>query len=141
MPVAQVAESVASDALRISPLQMAIAAATLSNAGIRPHPRMALSVNTPTDGWVVLPVLGQPQTVFSTAAAESAANQYNVPGTAVWQWGTTVISPRQVLAWYIAGTLPGWRGIPLVITVLLEDGNVAAATEIGTVLMGAATNP
>jgi cell division protein FtsI/penicillin-binding protein 2 len=141
MPVAQVAEGAASGALRISPLQMAIAAATLSNGGIRPHPRIALAVNTPSEGWVVLPALGQPQTVFSAKAAESAATHYGVPGTAIWQWRTTAASPRQILTWYIAGTLPGWQGTPLVVVVLLEDADVAAATDIGRVLMGEAGNP
>jgi anti-sigma-K factor RskA len=120
---------------------MAIAASTLSNEGIRPHPRIALAVNTPSEGWVVLPALGQPQTVFSAEAAGSAAAHYGVPGTAIWQWRTTAASPRQVLTWYIAGTLPGWQGTPLVVVVLLEDADVAAATDIGTALMGAATNP
>jgi hypothetical protein len=141
LPVAQVAENATSSSLRISPLQMAIAAATLSNGGVRPHPRIALAVNTPSEGWVVLPALGQPQTVFSAEAAASAATHYGVAGTARWQWRTTAASPRQVLTWYIAGTIPGWQGTPLVAVVLLEDGDVGAATQIGAALMLAATNP
>jgi hypothetical protein len=141
LPVAQVAESAPSGALRISPLQMAIAAATLSNGGVRPHPRIALAVNTPTEGWVVLPTLGKSQAVFSAEAAGSAATHYAVPGTGIWQWRTTAASQRQVLTWYVAGTLPSWQGTPLVVVVLLEDADVAAATNIGTALMRAATNP
>jgi hypothetical protein len=141
MPVAQVPEGATSGAPRISPLQMAIAAATLSNGGIRPHPRMVLAVNTPTEGWVVLPALDQSKAVFSAEAAGSAATHYSVPGTAIWQWRTTAASPREVLTWYIAGTLPDWQGTPLIVVVLLEDADVAAATDVGRFLMGAATNP
>ncbi len=34
--------------LRVSPLQMVLAAATLSSDGIRPAPRLAMAVDTPT---------------------------------------------------------------------------------------------
>jgi hypothetical protein len=41
----------------ISPLQAALAAAALSHSGIRPAPRLVMSVKTPMQGWVVLPAL------------------------------------------------------------------------------------
>ena len=57
----QIAESVTDadgDGIHISPLQVALAAAALSNHGMIPAPRIATAVNTPNDGWVVLPALG-----------------------------------------------------------------------------------
>ena len=45
--------------LRLSPLQVALAAAALSHDGLRPPPRLAMAVKTPSQGWVVLPPLSE----------------------------------------------------------------------------------
>ena len=59
MPVASAGTNSDIQTLRVSPLQMAIAASALSNKGVRPVPRIALAVETPQQGWVILPALGQ----------------------------------------------------------------------------------
>src|SRR5215216_2059292 len=59
----QVAESLSNDQLEnlhVTPLQVALASAALSNDGMIPAPRIATAVNTPNDGWVILPALGTP---------------------------------------------------------------------------------
>jgi cell division protein FtsW (lipid II flippase) len=124
----------------VSPLQLAVAAASLSNGGIRPAPRIVLAVNTPRQGWIVLPALGEAQTVISRQAAEETALHHGIDKQAIWQWRTTASTSGRTLTWYLAGTLPGWKGTPLTVVVLLENGDVAAATDIGSGLMAAATN-
>ena len=52
--------------LQVSPLQMALAAATLSNQGTLPAPRLVMSVDTPQSGWVTLPL-----TLTATAGSPS----------------------------------------------------------------------
>lgn len=141
MPVAEPYRDTSNGELHASPLQLAVAAAALSNDGIRPSPRIALAVNTPRQGWVVLPALGESQSVFSQQAAEEAALHYSVARGAFWQWRTTAATSRQTLTWYLAGTLPGWKGTPLAVVVLLESGDVAVATRIGSNLLGAAAYP
>jgi hypothetical protein len=120
LPVGAPGEDMGDRDLRVSPLQLAMAAAALTNDGVLPAPRLALAVNTPRQGWVVLPALDEPRLVFTQQAAHAAALQYRVASEARWQWSTTVSSPGQQLTWYVAGTLPEWQGPPLAVVVLLE---------------------
>ena len=141
MPVAVPVDGAGATHARISPLQMAVAAATLSNGGVRPSPRIALAVDTPRQGWVVLPALGESRSVFSQRAAEEIALHYGAADGATWQWRITASSAGQILTWFVAGTPPDWQGTPLVAVVLLESGDVAAATRIGLDLLQAAASP
>ena len=126
---------------RVSPLQMAVAAASISNGGIRPAPRIALAVLSPLQGWVILQQLGEPVPVFSTDAALRSALDYEAGNPGFWQWHSTVASENQTLAWYLAGAQPGGQGPPLVVVVLLEDGRAAAASQIGVGLLTYAAAP
>jgi membrane peptidoglycan carboxypeptidase len=126
---------------RVSPLQMTVAAASISNGGIRPAPRIALAVRSPLQGWVILPQLGESVPVFSAEAAAEAAQEFSAGNPSLWQWRSTGTADGQTLTWYLAGSQPGGQGVPLVIVVLLEDGDVAAATQIGVGLLEAATRP
>ncbi|MFH1184202.1 MAG: FtsW/RodA/SpoVE family cell cycle protein [Chloroflexota bacterium] len=141
MPVSDPYGGAGTGEVRVSPLQLTAAAAALSNEGVRPSPRIALAVNTPRQGWVVLPALGEAQAVVSAEAADQAALHYAVAPGAIWQWRVGASSPEQVLTWYVAGTLPDWQGTPLVVVVLLESGDVSAATKIGSGLLEAAASP
>src|SRR5262245_19806796 len=60
LPVAESMSETEVNDLHVSPLQVALASAALSNHGIIPAPRIATAVNTPNDGWVVLSALGRP---------------------------------------------------------------------------------
>ncbi len=124
---------------RVSPLQMGLAAASLSNAGLRPAPRIASAIRSPLQGWVVLPQLGKSVPVFSAGAATSAALDYAAEKAGFWQWRSTLESEGRTLTWFLAGSQPGGQGTPLVVIVLLEDGSAATATQIGTDLLSAAT--
>ena len=86
MPVAAASRSGELKDLQVSPLQMALAAAAVSNGGTRPAPRIALAVDTPTQGWVILPALDQPTTALPKEAADLAASQLAVQSRTYWQW-------------------------------------------------------
>jgi hypothetical protein len=125
--------------LRISPLQMALAAATLSNQGTRPAPRLALAVHTPQDGWLILPLQGEYQTVFSATAACTTAEQLAVQGKPFWMSITSVptgTDPQApVYTWFSGGTTSSWLGSPLALAFILEEDNSILAYEIGMRLM------
>lgn len=125
---------------RVSPLQVALAAAALSNGGMRPAPRIALAVKTPLQGWVVLQPLENEQRILSAAAARLAADHYSTGGS-FWQWRTSAATGGETLTWYLAGTLPEAQGPPLTVVVLLENGDAAAATRIGLSLLQATGRP
>ena len=122
----------------ISPLQLALAASTISAGGIMPAPRLALSVNTPESGWVILPVEGEPREVFTQEQADLVAELLKVKGQPYWQsLGTAGISAERTLTWCIGGTLPGWS-TPVVAVVLVEEDAAGKARYIHRSLILAA---
>ena len=124
--------------LRVSPLQMALAAAVISNNGIRSSARIALAVNTPQQGWVILPALDKPIEALpgpfarETALALAGEDPY-------WSFNGTGNDPP--LTWYLAGTLPDWSGTPLALIVVLEENNSTLAKIVGQSLLGLALLP
>ncbi len=139
LPVA--AASAPGEALRVSPLQMALAAATLSSDGVRPAARLAMAVDTPTQGWVILPALSEPAMVFPATDAANAAQALMVSGQPFWQWNAIVTQANQAFSWSLGGTLPDWQGAPLAVVVLLEENDASTAGIIGQTLLEAATKP
>jgi cell division protein FtsW (lipid II flippase) len=127
--------------LRVSPLQMAVAAASLSNNGIRPVPRITLAVNTPQEGWIVLPALGQTNQAFPAEIADSLALHLAAQNHSYWEWTGLAQSNQEFNSWYLAGTLPNWQGTPLTVVVLIEGNNPLIGQNIGQKLIQAATRP
>jgi cell division protein FtsI/penicillin-binding protein 2 len=139
-----VAESLASTELgqfHVSPLQVALAAATLSNHGTMPAPQIATAVNTPNAGWVVLSAQGTPVEVVQPSVADEAAKSHLKSGRSYWSYLTQTIGKNSSVTWFVAGTSPDWQGSPLVIVVLLEENNVIQARLIGEDILAGAMNP
>jgi cell division protein FtsW (lipid II flippase) len=128
--------------IAVSPLQMALAASTLSAGGARPAPRLASAVNTPQAGWVLLPPLGSSYQVFSERATREVANRLAIERLPAWQTLAVVPhGPQDSITWYIAGTLPSWNGAPLTLVLLLEEGDSDLAEVIGRAVLQAALQP
>jgi cell division protein FtsW (lipid II flippase) len=124
--------------LKVSPLQMALAVAGLSNAGQRPAPRMALAVHTPHQGWVVLP--GNPP-VTSTMPL-NFSEQLKLPdlgGLPVWEAvGQAETADGNPVTWYIAATVDTWPGTPLALALVLEEDDPVRAYQSGRNILRAA---
>lgn len=127
--------------LHVSPLQAALAAAALSNHGTVPAPRIAMAVNTPNEGWVVLPALGTSFEALPAQAADKAAQSLQVDGQNYWRHIGQAESEESPVTWLITGTLPKWQAAPLVVVVLLEEDNARLAQHIGQELLVDAMNP
>jgi cell division protein FtsW (lipid II flippase) len=134
--------------LKVSPLQMTLAAASLSNEGIRPIPRVAMAVDTPQSGWVMLPVMDQPQQALQVQDANATAQALAQGVSLMWQVVTTVretisssAETNPGYSWYLGGTLPDWQGVPLVVAVLLEENNPQGVEEIGQKLLQSIITP
>jgi cell division protein FtsW (lipid II flippase) len=128
--------------IAISPLQMALAASTLSSQGIRPAPQLASAVDTPKAGWVLLPALSQPTEVFSEQVVANMVTGLAVERLPIWQ--TLSVTPngeQEYVTWYVAGTLPSWNGSPLVLTLILEENNPDLAEVIGQAIFQDALQP
>jgi peptidoglycan glycosyltransferase len=134
--------------LKVSPLQMALAAATLSNNGVRPVPHLVMAVDTPQSGWVMLPETAEPQPVFEAEVANQIADALADDELPIWQvvsagdegaGNSSEANPGY--AWLIGGTLPEWPGVPLAVAVLLEENNPQRALEMGQSLLQSAMQP
>ncbi len=136
MPVAETSKAV--EELRISPLQMALATAALSNNGIRPAPRITLAVNTPQQGWVSLPPLEKSVEALPGPFAREIASSL-VGENPYWSFTSTANNPS--LTWHLAGTLPDWAGTPLALVVVLEEEQPKIAEFIGKNLITEALQP
>lgn len=122
-----------------SPLQIALAAAALSADGIRPAPLLVTAVNTPRDGWMILPALGNPGEALSSAYARTTADSLAVEGSFIWQYlAVAPNGPDRAVTWYLGGTLSSWNGQPLALALLLEVNEPSLAEEIGRTVIEAA---
>jgi cell division protein FtsW (lipid II flippase) len=127
--------------LHVSPLQVALACAALSNHGRIPAPRLATAVNTPNDGWIVLPALGTPFEALQAPAADEAASSMIVAGESYWAHIGQATGDESTVTWFIGGTPPNWQASPLVVVVALEEDNKRLAQRIGQELLVDAMNP
>lgn len=126
--------------LRASPLQMSLAAAALSHQGVAPAPRIATAVNTPEQGWVVLPVLSQPFEAIQPRAADEAALAFIQQGRPYWSHVGQASLDKTIVTWLLAGTLPDWKGAPLALVIALEENNIPLANYIGENLLDTVLN-
>jgi cell division protein FtsW (lipid II flippase) len=141
MPVAFDAGNQSTGSLKVSPLQASLAAALLSHDGIMPAPRIATAVNTPKQGWVVLTAEREPIEVMQVKAASEAASSFIVKGKSYWSHIGQASEDDKVITWLLSGTLPDWKGTPLILVVTLEENNVFLANYIGSAILDAALNP
>jgi hypothetical protein len=123
----------------ISPLQMALAAAILSNGGNRPSARLVSAVETPNQGWVAF--AGETTASKTLAGASEAARTLQIQNMPIWGAVSTTSSKEGKITWYIAGSLPDWKGTPLALAVLLEEENPVLAEQIAISLLRSMVEP
>lgn len=135
------ASAIGQGELRVSPLQMALAAATLSNYGREPAAQLALEVRLTNGDWTPLETLATPTEALDSDWANATAQDLADEGAPIWQvaaraWG----EGGQVYSWYLGGSLPAEAGDgqSLVVVVLLEENAPFRAQAIGRgLLLGA----
>ncbi len=141
LPVSEALSTNQLDHFHISPLQMALASAALSNHGNIPAPSIASAVNTPEQGWVILPTLGTPFQAIPPESADIAAQSFIHDGKSFWSHIGQANEGDSSVTWFIAGTPPNWGGTPIVVVVLIEEDNARLAERIGEELIVDAMNP
>lgn len=120
---------------RVTPLQMALAAASITHSGIRPAPRLTLAVQTPAQGWLAFAQTEVPVQAFSPEKLSDAVSSMQLNPLPAWYSVSRSYSTDQIFTWFIAGTLPGWQGSPLALAIVLEEDNPDAALKIGSTLL------
>ena len=127
--------------LEISPAQLAIAVAALSNQGLCTGMQIASAVETPSEGWVVLPAPATPTQCVSAEGARLVTQGLQSHGNPFWEYTGTGQDKSHPITWYVAGTLSNWKGTPLAIVVALEESAPARAKEIGSEVLKTAIQP
>lgn len=140
----QVAESLFRDELdhfHVSPLQMALASAALSNHGVIPAPSIASAVSIPAEGWVILPAPGTPAVAMQATPADEASSLFVEEGDNFWSHLGKAREGDTSATWFLAGTPGNWQGTPFVVVVLIEEDNERIAERIGRELIVDAMSP
>ncbi|MCS6993297.1 MAG: FtsW/RodA/SpoVE family cell cycle protein [Anaerolineales bacterium] len=127
---------------RISPAQLIRAAAALSNGGNCPAGQLVMAVETPHQGWVILPALGASSPCLTPLNVASLLQEHPGPfwgytGQAEIAFDSAGESAERI-SWFIGGTLPGWQGTPLAVVVALENESRSQARTVGQAVLEAA---
>jgi cell division protein FtsW (lipid II flippase) len=117
----------------VTPLQMALGAAALTNSGQRPVAQIAASILTPQQGWQILPNESPSATRLAGSAGETV-EAMATPEALYWQSVSRASMDDQTITWYIGGTIEDWKGAPLALALALETDDPSKAMEIGQTL-------
>ena len=122
--------------IHVSPLQMALVAATITNNGIRPSPALVNAYKTPEGEWLLYGQNSPSQEVFEKSQADAIQASLASEQNPVWfQLGHALINDSNPLTWYIGGTTADWVATPLVIAIAIEENDPALAMNIGQTLL------
>lgn len=125
--------------LLASPLQMAIASASLSNGGYLVSPKIVTGFQTSENQWQLIPSEGSSTPLDSYNSKETSAilMEGTFPG---WEIQSVSLTPTVQVNWYIAGTPPDWKGTPLVLVIALENASQKTSEEIGRAIFFVSVN-
>ncbi len=141
LPVASAAPNGTFDNLSISPVQMISAVAALSNRGLCPKTQIASAVETPIEGWVILPGSGKANQCLPSDGVKRITDALQKKGKPFWEFASSGLDKTIPITWYLAGTLSNWSGTPLAIVVVLEENDPILARQIGSQVLEKAIQP
>ena len=126
----------------INPLQMALAAGTISAKGMLSAPRLVLAVDTYQSGWIILYPQSKPLQVLDSGAANEIAQAHAIPDMSIWQRITVFedISGKSI-TWYLGGTLQSLESDPYAVALILEEENPDLAERIGQTILSSMMLP
>lgn len=128
--------------INVSPIQMAMVAASITNNGARPAPALVNSYLTPEGSWQSLGPGKTVAVVYTPSLAAELQSELRSSNQTIWyQIGHALINQEEPLTWYIGGTTPEWSATPLAIAVAIEADTSDLALTIGSTLLNlSATN-
>ncbi len=131
--------SLGREGLLLSPLQMARVAGVISNEGSLVSPLLALAVDTPQQGWVILPA-GDSAAILNPGPAAEVGSLLAQPGKLYWEVVAVAGEGEHAVSWFVGGSLEQWKGAPLAVAVAIETNDPALARRVGEAILQEALN-
>jgi cell division protein FtsW (lipid II flippase) len=135
LPVAPASQFGEVENLKLSPLQVALAATSLANEGVWTPGQLVSAVQSKNTGWIVLSPSVNAIPIFDPAIIKFFSAETTVPKQPYWRIANTEGSADSSVTWFIGGTPFEWNGTPLIAVIALENGDTAAANFIGQELL------
>lgn len=124
------------DGLRVSPMQMAVISATITNDGKLPQPRLITSYQDKQGNWIAFPGTTEPEQALDINVAMKLKTTLQAANEPYWfSLGKSINENGTVNTWFFGGTMPEWRGTPLAIAIVLEEDNPQKALTLGSTLL------
>lgn len=122
--------------VQVSPVQMVMVAATITNNGMRPAPALVNSYYSREGTWQAFGPSQAAQVVLSENLSEEIQDNLRSDTQTIWyQIGHALINQEEPLTWYIGGTTPEWSAAPLAIAIAIEEEAPELALQIGNTLL------
>jgi cell division protein FtsW (lipid II flippase) len=123
-------------AIKVSPLQMGLVAATVTNQGFFSDPRLVNSYLDDDGEWKTLGnVLSNHQTIPESIALQ-VQDRLSAEDAKIWyQMGHSSTENQPTLTWLIGGNTSSWTGSPLAVAILVEDSASQLAQNIARQLL------
>ncbi len=135
------AASIGQESLSVTPLQMVIAASSISANGQKPSPILAPSYQLSNGEWRLIESISNDQLVFTKKAANTVNEAFTTLNFPSWGVvGKGLSSTTNIVTWFVGGTNSSWQGVPVAFAILLEEDNPTVAIEIGKILIRQITN-
>ena len=137
-PDPAVIETTPQSALEIqaTPLQMALIAASITNDGLLPSPRLRNTYLAEDGTWIPFREGVLPVRVIESEAMARLRTSFPGNDPAFWfQSGHALTQDGKILTWYIGGTTEDWVATPLAIAVAIESNAPDLAQTIGSSLL------
>jgi membrane peptidoglycan carboxypeptidase len=120
----------------VSPLQMAMAAASISQGGAMIEPMLRLAYQAPDGNWVLLPAATTNSPVFSIRTANTIQRLTELSELPAWGVvGRGLSGTDRMVTWFVGGTSSEWKGSPLAVAFVLEEDNATLAFNRGRELL------
>lgn len=127
-----------SKGISLSPFQIARASSIFSTSGYLPEPRIAMAVRTPNQGWVTL-ATEESVRIIDPLQVNTVAEQLARIDFPAWEVSSSAVEGEKIVSWYVSGTVPEWKGTPIVLVIVLENSKADIAQSIGHSLMASFT--
>jgi hypothetical protein len=123
----------------VNPLQVGLAAASLSSGGRVPAPYLAQAMKGSAEGWVPIPPLDESLVIMTPSQVTSSLQSLASADSHTWE--TSEVPANETITWYLTGTQPNGEDTSLVLVLVLEENNLPLATDIGRTVLQEALRP